>query len=230
MKSINKFTLIELLVVIAIIAILASMLLPSLNRARVTAKSLSCKSNLKQLTTGFSMYAGDYSDRLPALNFFETGAQMNFNWYTNAVAVYVPVKTWYNERNGNMREGGGAWVCPSVLPGQLFWGGGYGVADTVIKYATQGDACKPIGRVRSPTKTFLIGDCWYPSYTTPNGTWVAFSPPYITSWPTGIQQVATRHIGLQVNIGFVDGHVGFETFGKLAQSSALTEYFFSLTR
>ncbi|MCX8090101.1 MAG: prepilin-type N-terminal cleavage/methylation domain-containing protein [Verrucomicrobiae bacterium] len=60
----GAFTLIELLVVLAVIAILASLLLPALNRARDRAHGLNCLNNTRQLATAWALYADEHDGRL----------------------------------------------------------------------------------------------------------------------------------------------------------------------
>lgn len=82
------FTLVELLVVLAIIAVLISLLMPSLKRVRDQSHTVVCASNLRQLGLAFTMYANDNKGRLPNLSDDRT----NRAWY-NMVAPYMGMKT-----------------------------------------------------------------------------------------------------------------------------------------
>ncbi|MCM8829700.1 MAG: type II secretion system GspH family protein [Candidatus Omnitrophica bacterium] len=65
-KTNYGFTLIELLIVIGIIAVLSSMLLPGLNKAREKAKQITCVNNLRQIGIAFTLYLSDYGDFFPS--------------------------------------------------------------------------------------------------------------------------------------------------------------------
>ncbi len=95
------FTLVELLVVVAVISVLVGMLLPTLSQAKGKARGLLCLSQLKQVTLGWTMYAGDYNDRLVYNLGGDRGQSipaqdLDMNWVNN-------VMTWeLDEGNTNL--------------------------------------------------------------------------------------------------------------------------------
>jgi prepilin-type N-terminal cleavage/methylation domain-containing protein/prepilin-type processing-associated H-X9-DG protein len=86
----HGFTLIELLVVIAIITILAAILFPVFAQVREKARSASCMSNLRQISTAWSMYLGDHDDTYPP-DFYlgaENGSPCFYAAYYRAIMPY----------------------------------------------------------------------------------------------------------------------------------------------
>jgi len=81
----GAFTLIELLVVIAIIAILAALLLPALNNAKLQAQAIKCLSNHKQLVEAWKMYAGDNAGFFPVNGALEDPAWAETNDWMDGV-------------------------------------------------------------------------------------------------------------------------------------------------
>ena len=86
MKKKSAFTLVELLVVIGIIAILISILLPALSRARDIANNIFCQSNLRQLGLAAMMYTQENNGWLPA----EGGAGNPSPWVYSEINAYYP--------------------------------------------------------------------------------------------------------------------------------------------
>jgi prepilin-type processing-associated H-X9-DG protein/prepilin-type N-terminal cleavage/methylation domain-containing protein len=214
MQKSNKFTLIELLVVIAIIAILASMLLPALNKARDKAKTIKCTSNLKQIMMGVIFYTNDYREYYPVFNADPTNQNaLTKLWWTNKIAEYLPVKKWKNENAGNIDyTPSSAWTCPAVNVLEVGGSGGYGAnSDGPIAYLT-GRGYNKGTFMKRPNDMIILGDAmWYhPSYAPSEIKTVKEIRAPIwasTKWDQdNTTQLAPRH-NEGGNTAFLDGHV-----------------------
>ncbi len=89
-KARHGFTLVELLVVVAIIALLLSILLPAMNRARETARKVVCLSNLKQFGLAYAAYQSENHQWLPAC--FENNAPQPSLWWAQRLEIYFNVE------------------------------------------------------------------------------------------------------------------------------------------
>ena len=225
MKREKKFTLIELLVVIAIIAILASMLLPALNKAREKGRQAACTNNLKQMGTLMSFYQGDYKAFYPWFVFSSNGAAGGgtlYSWiayqavYTGKFKSLADVAIWYPVSSNSNYEQAKAkfslFACPGakwIWPDPLQFGGNRSAASHQsyatnyaanfslmgINYGATPKDSKRLTQIRKPSTT---SSCW-DGVRSPNGDNIW----YITQGSGNI--VDYRHTN-STNALFADGH------------------------
>ena len=117
MRKRKGFTLVELLVVIGIIAVLISILLPVLNKAKQQAYGVKCESNMKQLMYATTMYEATWKGQIPFANWGAPEASVyRFGWLYATMAK--------DRKNYPIGQGGGPWTphppIDGVMTGELW--------------------------------------------------------------------------------------------------------------
>ncbi len=248
--SSGAFTLVELLVVIGIIAVLVGLLLPSLTKARESAKGIKCKSNLHQIDVAFEAYLADSKGQgfigqaLPQGQVSVGGTYKTITAHWAYLSTPTGTTTYSYDVNGGwitkyMRGNLNGYVCPSFAPDDKYVLQktqaitGYGV------YGTQGSpesmamgiSGYRMTQVSNPAETLEATDA--ANMLTPNTSsavlqYPADTIPQTTSgYGASATYVHGRHLN-RASVAWLDGHVSSEpvyVYGKYGQTvgSAYTD-------
>ncbi len=230
----RAFSLMELLVAISVIALLASVLLPSLTKARKHARRVVCLSNQRQIALAMHAYAMDNRDRFPVAQYIDPQQQAFVTWdtitYFDDPNTAKPGLIWQYASGSKVQQ------CPSYRGSSMTTGDPYTGYNYNTSYIGRGQGEGPFqgmtetpamqSDIKRPGGTALIGDGGFAS-----GANKFMRAPL----DTGVSESVT-HSGTQAfrhndttNVTFVDGHGQiitrrFRKPGAFAASEQLTDF------
>jgi prepilin-type processing-associated H-X9-DG protein/prepilin-type N-terminal cleavage/methylation domain-containing protein len=162
MKHARGFTLVELLTVIGLIAVLIAILLPALNVARESAKSVQCLSNLRQLAMAAQNYAVEYHGRYPPAQYSASspGGMVYYSWdFTMTPGGMVPGLLWTGQTDVRVEQ------CPSFDRSYSVYEPytGYNYNTSYVGHGEHESIEVPakVSQIASPAACALFGDGQY---------------------------------------------------------------------